>query len=54
MKNNKTFLQFCISLVGYKFINKKGAEVPKFILYWNGHRSDQLKYNRTEFEPMER
>lgn len=47
-KNNQTFFEFFISLQGYRFENKFGQDVPKYILFWKGYRCDKLKFNRTK------
>lgn len=33
--NGITFFTFCQHLRGYSVLNKKGKEVPKFLLFWN-------------------
>jgi hypothetical protein len=43
MKQTETFCEFCNELRGYRIINKKGFEVPKYIAYWKGLNAIQIK-----------
>ena len=43
MKQTETFLEFCNELRGYRIFNKKGFEIYKFTLYWNGLKSSQVR-----------
>lgn len=54
MNKNVSFLEFCNELRGRKFVDKKGEEVPKYILYWRGYRLDHLIFNRTPFKSKNR
>lgn len=43
--NGITFLTFCRQLRGYSVLNKKGSEIPKFLLYWNRVTVDKIFSN---------
>lgn len=43
-----SFLEFCNALHRCKFKTKEGKPVPKYILYWNNYRVDELLFNRTD------
>lgn len=40
--NGITFFTFCTQLRGYSVLNKKGIEIPKFLLYWNKVSVDDI------------
>lgn len=40
--NGITFFTFCTHLRGYSVLNKKGREIPKFLLYWNRVSIDEV------------
>ena len=43
MKPQQTFYEFCNELRGYRIFNKKGFEIYKFTLYWNGLNASQVR-----------
>lgn len=40
--NGITFFIFCQHLRGYSVLNKKGKEIPKFLLFWNRVSIDEV------------
>lgn len=41
--NNLTFLEFMNNFRGKIILNKRGNEVPKFILFWAGASPEKIK-----------
>jgi hypothetical protein len=38
-----TFLEFCNQLRGFTIHNNQSANIPKFLLYWNGLSVKEVK-----------
>lgn len=42
---NEEFFLYHNELKGYTFKNKSNNEIPKFILFWNGYKIEDLLQN---------